>query len=58
MTSTNEILPGDRVYFRAQNKTICRTALSVGLGYVKVMFRQGFLRVGAEDITAFEKGSN
>ena len=54
MTTTNEILPGDRVYFRAQNKTICRTALAVGLGYVKVLLRGSVATIPAAEITSFE----
>ena len=56
MTHTLDILPNDRIsFFDAKaRKHLTRTALSVGLDYVKIMLRGSVATIPAAEITSFE----
>ena len=56
MTHTLNILPNDRISFfdTKVRKHLTRTALSVGLGYVKVLLHGGVATIPAAEITSFE----
>ena len=60
MTHTLDILPNDRVsFFDAKaRKHLTRTALSVGLDYVKIMLRGSVATIPATEITSFELGGS
>ena len=56
MTHTLNILPNDRISFfdTKVHKHLTRTALSVGLDYVKIMLRGSVTTIPATEITSFE----
>ena len=56
MTDAYAIAPNDRVSFfdKKVRKHLTRTALSVGLDYVKIMLRGGVATIPAAEITSFE----
>ena len=56
MTHTLDILPNDRISFfdPKVHKHLTRTALSVGLDYVKIMLRGSVAIIPATEITSFE----
>lgn len=56
MTHTLNILPADRITFfdTKVHKHVTRTALSVGLDYVKIMLRGSVVTIPATEITSFE----
>ena len=60
MTHTLDILPNDRISFfdPKVHKHLTRTALSVGLDYVKIMLRGSVATIPATEITSFELGGS
>ena len=56
MTHTLDILPADRITFfdKQLRKYLTRTALSVGLDYVKIKLRGSVATIPATEITSFE----
>ena len=56
MTHTLDILPNDRISFfdLKVHKHLTRTALSVGLDYVKIKLRGSVATIPATEITSFE----